>query len=161
MLLAVFVANVSWTYRNVLEVWAKGKNSLLVEGKLTDLSQLSEIVKLWILNPEYEDCYPEKRIEEVPFFGTGEVSKTVVSIQCDRDTEYGFYLAVQNEIEKAYNELRQELAMKKFGEHYYELSLDKKKAVNTVYPKRISEAEPNWILNIHGELVRNSQCYWW
>jgi hypothetical protein len=42
----------------------------------------------------------------------------------------------------AYNELRNELAKEKFGAGYDELNEDQQKAVQSVYPQKISEAEP-------------------
>ena len=42
--------------------------------------------------------------------------KHVVSLRCDRGSSYKAYLAVQNELVAAYNELRDELAQEKWGE---------------------------------------------
>ena len=56
------------------------------------------------------------------------------------------YIQVQNELARAYNELRNELAMEKFGKTYdYFLETKDKakvKAIRKIYPQRISEAEP-------------------
>ena len=149
----------SHTERNILTVWVKTGDKLIVEHRPLELSKLKDMVKLWVLSPDNDEIYPEKRVKRVPYFGHAEISKTVVSIQCDRDATYGFYVAVQNEIEKAYNELREDLAQRKFGKSYRALSLRKQKAVNTIYPKRISEAEPNLVRNKDGELVKNNS--WW
>jgi hypothetical protein len=77
----------------------------------------------------------------------------LISLQTDRSTSYDLYLQVQNELEAAVNELRDELALAKFNESYASLEeryertknaalLDKIIAVRLVYPQRISEAEP-------------------
>ena len=77
----------------------------------------------------------------------------LISLQTDRNTSYNLYLQVQNELEAAVNELRDELALAKFNESYASLEerygrtkeaslLDKIKAGRLVYPQRISEAEP-------------------
>jgi hypothetical protein len=42
----------------------------------------------------------------------------------------------------AYNELREDLSKNKFGKSFEELTEDEQKAVQTVYPQKISEAEP-------------------
>ena len=56
------------------------------------------------------------------------------------------YIQVQNELARAYNELRNELSMEKFGKTYdYYLETGDKpkvKAIRKIYPQRISEAEP-------------------
>ena len=67
----------------------------------------------------------------------------VISLQNDRGTSYQAYINVQNELMRAYNELREELSREKFGVSVGELKDDeKKKAIQTVYPQRISEADP-------------------
>lgn len=75
-------------------------------------------------------------------------SSALISLQNDRGTSYDMYIAVQNELSAAVNELRNTLSKEKFGVAYSELNPldadDKPKilAVRAVYPQRISEAEP-------------------
>jgi hypothetical protein len=81
-------------------------------------------------------------------------SSALISMQNDNNTTYNTYLQVQNELQSAVNELRDELAVAKFGRTYKELEdlydrnaddkvlLSKIVAVRSVYPQRISEAEP-------------------
>lgn len=52
------------------------------------------------------------------------------------------YIDVQNELIAAYNELREELALKKWHKKFDQLTLKQQKAVCLCYPVRISEAEP-------------------
>ncbi len=72
----------------------------------------------------------------------------VISLQTGSKTSYGMYVQVQNELQAAVRQLRDELSMSKFGVPYSDLDSktqdgqDKIKAVRTVYPQRISEAEP-------------------
>jgi hypothetical protein len=49
---------------------------------------------------------------------------------------------VQNELVAAYNELRNDLAKAKFGQIYDDLQEDQQKAIQKIYPQKISEAEP-------------------
>ena len=60
----------------------------------------------------------------------------------DRGTQYQRYIEVQNELVAAYNELRDEYSKGRFGMSYAELSEDRQKAVQKIYPQKISEAEP-------------------
>jgi len=81
-------------------------------------------------------------------------SSALISMQNDKSTTYDTYIQVQNELQSAVNELRDELALEKFGTTYRELeeiygrnkqdkkTLDKITAVRALYPQRISEAEP-------------------
>ncbi|RMG81126.1 MAG: biopolymer transporter ExbD [Bacteroidetes bacterium] len=87
----------------------------------------------------------EKKLQTVELIGPYWESKQVISLQNDRGTSYDMYIQVQNELAAAYNELRDELSMKKFGKKFSELTQsekDKINAIKTVYPQRISEAEP-------------------
>ena len=127
---------------NVFVVLINSNNKLLVEGSPLNVSQLRDKAKEFIANPSDLDNLPAKKDVEVDFFGSYEVSKQVISLQNDRGTSYKMYIKVQNELAAAYNELRDELSLQKFGKPYSELSKDKRKAVKRICPQRISEAEP-------------------
>ncbi|HNP92143.1 MAG TPA: biopolymer transporter ExbD, partial [Macellibacteroides fermentans] len=60
----------------------------------------------------------------------------------DRGTEYQAYIDVQNELAKAYNELRNEISKEKFGQLFDALTQEQQDAVIQIYPQKISEAEP-------------------
>lgn len=129
--------------RNVFVVLINSNNKLLVEGSPLDVNKLREKAKEFIANPSDLDNLPEKKDPtEVDFFGSYRISKQVISLQNDRGTSYEMYIKVQNELAAAYNELRDELSLQKFGKAYGELSDDKRKAVKKIFPQRISEAEP-------------------
>ncbi|MFN3874708.1 MAG: ExbD/TolR family protein [Flavobacteriales bacterium] len=72
----------------------------------------------------------------------------VISLQTGSKTSYDMYVKVQNELEAAIRELRDELSKEKFGKKFTELDEKKPedqdliKAVRMVFPQRISEAEP-------------------
>ncbi|MBK3517619.1 ExbD/TolR family protein [Carboxylicivirga marina] len=128
--------------RNVFTVLINSQNQLLVEGKPMEIRDLTEAVKEFIVNPMDDENLPEKNVREVEFFGTVEIGKGIISLQNDRDTEYQTYLMVQNEMSRAINELREDLSKRKFGKSYDELEKEEQKAVRTIYPRKISEAEP-------------------
>lgn len=132
--------------RNVFIVLINRYNQLMVEGEPADIRDLRRMTKNFIQNPYDSPELPEKVITEVPYLGTVPVTKYhVISLQSDRGTSYGTYIAVQNELTAAYNELRDELSMERFNIHYQELGEtdERRTAVETVYPVIISEAEPN------------------
>ena len=70
------------------------------------------------------------------------VSKGVISLQNDRGTSYKAYIAVQNELVKAVNELRNEFSMANFGKTYARLDEEQQGWVKKAVPQIISEAEP-------------------
>lgn len=128
--------------RNIFVVLVNSNNQLMVEGQLMDVSQLKEACIEFILNPANLETLPEKEIKDIPLFGPTEVSKGLVSLQNDRNTEYGMYIAVQDALIAAYNDVRDVLAMKRFGKIFDNLSTEEQDAIKEVYPQRISEAEP-------------------
>jgi biopolymer transport protein ExbD len=129
--------------RNVFEVLINANNELLVEKKPMALRDLREAAKEFIENPENLATLPEKEDMEFPFFGVIPVTKNaVISLQNDRGTQYQTYLSVQNELQAAYNELREELAKKKFNKKFGNLDEDQQDAIRDIYPQKISEAEP-------------------
>lgn len=134
--------------RNVFVVLANANDQLLVEGELMDVSELKEAAKEFIANPMDKETLPaRKEPVNVKYFGMVAISKQVISLQNDNGTSYELYIQVQNELARAYNELRNELAMEKFNVSYETLvengEKDKVKAIKKIYPQRISEAEPN------------------
>jgi biopolymer transport protein ExbD len=132
--------------RNVFLVLVNRNNQLLVENQLANINELRAKAKEFIENPYNAEDLPEKVKTEVPYFGEVMVTKYhVISLQNDRGTSYGAYMAVQNELTAAYNELRNQLAMSKFNMKYDDFKNEddpRRKAVEEIYPLRISEAEP-------------------
>ncbi len=128
--------------RNVFVVLVNKNNDLLVEGDYEQVENLRERTKEFMENPFNNEDLPEKEPKEVPYFGEVMVTKGVISLRNDLDTKYGTYIAVQNELVAAINELRDELAKQKWGKPYDELDEEQQKAIQTIYPSRISEAEP-------------------
>ncbi|MDD4108348.1 MAG: biopolymer transporter ExbD [Prolixibacteraceae bacterium] len=128
--------------RNVFIVLVNRNNDLLVEGEYAQIENLRERAKEFMANPYDEETLPEKEPKEVPYFGEVMVTKGVISLQNDMDTQYGTYIAVQNELVAAINELRDELARDHFGKPYSELDTDQQNAVREIFPSKISEAEP-------------------
>jgi hypothetical protein len=131
--------------RNILEVKVNKDNLLLVEGELTEFSQLREIAGRFIVNSGDLPGMPEKEVVNLPYFGNVPVTKAVISLQNDIGTKYGVYIAVQNELIAARSKLRDDLARQQFGVPYERLDEDKKGAVDDYYKVPISEAEPKRI----------------
>lgn len=129
--------------RDIFVVKINSMNQLLVEGKEMNVRELREAAKEFIENPANDENLPVKTQEEIEGLGLVEYTKDhVISVQNDVDTQYQAYLEVQNELVAAYNELRNDYAMTRFGKTYGELDEEIQKAIQKVYPQKISEAEP-------------------
>ncbi len=129
--------------RNLMVVLINTHNQILCNGQFVEVSQLKELVKEFVENPYNDEHKPEKVEVDVPFFGPMMVTKNhVISLQNDRGTEYQAYINVQNELVAAYNELRNDVSVEKFGKTFDELDEEQQKAVQMIYKQNISEAEP-------------------
>lgn len=134
--------------RNILQVLVNRNNQLAINGELADVSTLKERTKEFILNPSNSEDLPQKELKEIPFFGNVEISKGIVSLQSDKGTSYEMYIAVQDQLTAAYNELRNMKANEKWGKNYDALDTEQQDAIKSVIPMQISEAEPK---NIGGK----------
>ena len=129
--------------RNVLQVFLNMNDQLMCGNDYINVEQLRAKAKEFIANPYNDETKPEKISKNVPFFGTVQVTENhVVSLRCHRGSSYKVYMAVQNELVAAYNELRDELAQEKWQKNYVELDQEQQDAIRDIYPQRISEAEP-------------------
>lgn len=131
--------------RNILEVKVNMEDLLLVEGERANLDELREITKYFILNPANDPTMSEKELKSLPFFGEVMATKAVISLQNDRGTTYAVYIAVQNELLAARDELKNDLARNQWGKSYDQLDEEQQKAVDDYYYVPISEAEPKKI----------------
>jgi biopolymer transport protein ExbD len=134
---------IDFNQRNIFEVLINSTNQLLVEGKPGNIATLKDDTKHFFLNPENDPNLPEKKLEQIDLMGSVYVSKGVISLKNDRGTSYEMYIKVQNELTKAFQEMRDELSTEKFGTKYDKLiDPQKQEAVQAVIPMAISEAEP-------------------
>ena len=128
--------------RNIIVVKINSADRLLAGTEPMHVSQLKEKIKEFLSNPNNDPNLPEKEEKQIEGFGTCKVSKGVISLQNDRGTSYQAYIAVQNELVKAVNELRDEFSMANFGKLYIKCNEDEQKIVREAVPQNISEAEP-------------------
>ncbi|HEY3370214.1 MAG TPA: biopolymer transporter ExbD [Prolixibacteraceae bacterium] len=131
--------------RNVFTVLLDANNRLMVEGEISKVEDLRAKAKEFMLNAGSAENLPETKITEIPLLGTVPVTKGVISLRNDHGTQYGMYIAVQNELVAAINELRDDLALQKFGKKYLDCTTGQKDAIREAVPSRISEAEPKTI----------------
>ncbi len=148
--------------RNVFVVLANAADNLLVEDEYMQVEDLKTAAKEFIVGqpgspdntkfPEFKlaSDNPEKNALIIKYFEANKmISKQIVSLQNDRGTSYELYIAIQDQLAGAYREVRDEVAMNRFGKTYTELNKskskadkEKAKAVKKLIPQRISEAEP-------------------
>lgn len=132
--------------RNVLLVFVNAQGNIMAGDKEMDIYGLKDKTKEFILNVNDDENLPEKAPTEIEMPDgtkwTYEVSKGVVSLQTTRDTNYETYIMVQNELTRAFNEVRNEVAMSKFQREFADLNDEEKSVIIDAVPLKISEAEP-------------------
>ncbi len=131
--------------RNVFTVLLDANNRLMVEGELLRVEDLRAKTVEFLENPNDLENLPEKKATEIPLIGEYPVTKGVISLRNDQGTQYGTYIAVQNELVAAVNQVRDELSTSKFGKKYAGLTAEQQEAIREAIPSRISEAEPKKI----------------
>ena len=133
--------------RNLFLVLISGSGNIMAgpagKQEIIDLHQLKDRTKEFILNPMDDENLPEKADKEIELADGSKwvypESQGVVSLQT---TGYQSYIMVQNELTRAFNEVRDEVAMRKFGSKFADLPEENRNAVSKAVPLKISEAEP-------------------
>ncbi len=156
--------------KNIFEVNINRNNELLVEGERMEIKDIKDAAVKFIDNgggigKPGEDGSPGKACDycqgERSDSSSDHPNKAIISVQSDRGTNYGTYIQVQNELLRAYSELRNRLSKQRYGITFDELeesfkdakkssegvnkveSLRKKvEDIKTAYPQIISDAEP-------------------
>lgn len=136
--------------RNLFLVLVSGSGAILAgtpsDQNVIDLRQLKDRTKEFILNPMDDEALPEKIEKEFELPDGSKwlypESQGVVSLQTTRDTDYQAYIMVQNELTRAFNEVRDEVSLAKFGSKFAELPEEQRNVVAKAVQMKISEAEP-------------------
>lgn len=128
--------------RNVLNVLVNFRDEISVNGEVMMVSELKDKAKEFFANPNNDPNLPEKVSKPIDGIGDFAVSKGVVSLTNDQGTSYDMYVQVQNELQRAVNELRDETSLQYFGKKYNALDSAAQRAVTQAIPMSISEAPP-------------------
>ena len=148
--------------KNILDIVVNRNNQILVEGdQYVQVTDIKRIAMDFIDNGGGESA-PRDGQPGAPCdyckgskdpASSDHPSKAIISLQSDRGTTYGMYVSIQNEIEGAYNELRNRFALEKYKRSYNDLLKDYKDNpseslkdkidfLKDSYPQIITEPEP-------------------
>jgi biopolymer transport protein ExbD len=132
--------------RNLLPVFVNTYDQILVARQPMHVMQLKDKVKEFVLNPMNDESLPERKDTEIEMPDGSKwvfpVSEGIVSLTNDRGTSYEMYVAVQNELTRAFSEIRDQVALQKFGQKFLELDETERAVIAKAVPQKISEAEP-------------------
>lgn len=147
--------------KNVLDIVVNRNNQLLVENEYVKVTDIKRLAMKFIDNGGGLSTPIDNKPGEPCDYCEGakdpnssdHPTKAIISLQSDRGTTYGMYVSIQNEIEAAYNQLRNDLATKRYGRSYDALLQDyddnpteslkvKIDDLKDKYPQIITEPEP-------------------
>ena len=112
--------------RNVMTVVVNFQDLVSVNGEQIDISQLKQTAMEFLENANNDPHKPEKKYVEID----------------NQGTTYNMYVQVQNELQRAVNELRDKVATNYFGKKYDVLDTALQKSIQKAVPMNISEAPP-------------------
>ncbi len=141
--------------KNIFTVNINKNGQLLVEEELIDLKSLRAKAIAFLDNGGDGSCSFCKGRRDAS--SSDNPGKAIISLKNDRETKYGTYITVQNELVGAYNDLRNREAQRLYGRDFTEMEAEflnpetpsrirddleeKVKRVQGLYPQKLSEAE--------------------
>ncbi len=146
--------------KNLFVVLVNSNNDLLVEDEPMELKDLRQAAKDFLDNggiPAGQEGHCNYCQGARSPSSSDNPDKAIISMSSARKTDYTTYIAVQNELGAAYNELRDRESQRLFGWKYTEVKAaidagnyegneekakEKLKQVRALIPFKLSEAEP-------------------
>lgn len=125
--------------RNILRIALNSNNELMVDNEIMDLQELRAVTKAFLDNNGNGTCAYCNGNSLVLFSDHPE--KAVVSLSTSKTSNYASFIAVQDELSKAYYELREVYAYAVFGKSPKDLNPAQLKEAQEAYPFILSEAE--------------------
>ncbi|MEL0455460.1 biopolymer transporter ExbD [Flavobacteriaceae bacterium SZ-1-7] len=140
--------------KNIFTVLLNGKDQLLVEDELMELKDLRKAAREFLDNGGDGSCDYCKGKKDSD--SSDNPDKAIISLKNERETTYKTYIAVQNELVAAYNELRNRRAEELYGKTFAEMEAnyndvnwpgnktklkDQIEQIKLDYPQKLSEVQ--------------------
>lgn len=125
--------------RNILRILVNNSDDIMIENQIVPIENLKDLTKIFLDNNGDGSCNYCQGLKNSTLSDNPRVA--VVSLQNGQRTTYKTYVAVQNELTKAYYELRKDYSMKVFRKPADKLTKTELQQVKEAYPFILSEAE--------------------
>jgi biopolymer transport protein ExbD len=141
--------------KNIFQVNINRDGQLLADDELIDLKQLRAKAMDFLDNNGDGTCTYCKGNKKPD--SSDNPTKAIISLKNDRETKYGTYITVQNELVGAYNDLRNREAQRLYNRKFTEMEAeylnpesstkirdelkDKVQKIQDLFPQKLSEAE--------------------
>jgi hypothetical protein len=123
--------------RNILRVAMNDKQVIMIEDTIVELSEIKDLVERFVDNNGLSNCdYCEG---EQSSESSDHPKDAVISLSHGALTKYDLFISVQDEITKAYYNLRANYAKEKLGKTPDKLTKTELEAVKKSYPFIVSE----------------------
>ncbi|XCF05036.1 biopolymer transporter ExbD [Tamlana crocina] len=125
--------------RNILRIEINNNDEIMVEKDIIPIEELKQITKDFLDNNGDNSCDYCRGGKSAD--ASDNPTKAVVSLQHGKQTTYKQFVSVQNELTKAYYELRQTYAKNVLKKESDDLNPEELKQTREAYPFILSEAE--------------------
>ncbi len=141
--------------KNIFMVNVNKEGRIFADDQIVTIEDLRERAKAFLDNGGDGTCSYCKGARNTS--SSDNPSKAIISLKNDRETKYGVYITVQNEIVAAYNELRNREAQRLYKQDFTDLEAaylnpetdeslkdelkEKVKTIQDLFPQKFSEAE--------------------
>ena len=123
--------------RNLLRIAMNEKQEIMIEDNVVNLDEVERIVEAFLDNNGLENCYycEGSQLED----SSDHPQDAVISLSHHALTKYELFINVQDEITKAYYNLRERYAKQVFNKSPFELTKEELDVVKKAYPFIVSE----------------------
>jgi hypothetical protein len=104
--------------KNAIKIHLTTKGETLIDGKIVDVKKIKSIIIDYMVTHK---------------------SESIISLNFDRETSYSSYIALQNEIVAAINQVRDQLAQKTHKTSFDKLTKAQAQEIRIVYPRNLIE----------------------
>ncbi|WP_299362077.1 biopolymer transporter ExbD [Winogradskyella sp.] len=123
--------------RNILRINLNSKQEIFIEDKIVELEEIEQIVKAFVDNNGASTCDYCKG-ERLPE-SSDHPKEAVISLSHDALTKYHLFVSVQDEITKAFYDLRAVYIKDKFNKTPDQITDEEFRIVKKAYPFIVSE----------------------
>jgi hypothetical protein len=133
--------------RNLMTIQINRNNEIYVKSgimaRIVTVDELKDLARQFIQNPDNDSRLPVIEDYEIEGYGTVQTTvKHVFSLDYNRGASSAVLNDVRYELQKAYNELRDELCLSRFGKNYDQCTDGQQQFARGMYANKISEAYP-------------------
>ena len=125
--------------RNLLQIAINSNNEVMVNSTIVKIEDLKDLTKNFLDNNADGSCTYSNGVKLET--SSDNPKEAVISLQSDRNTKYDTYIQVQDELAKAYYELRTNYIKTILKKSSDDITKEELKQVREAYPLILSEAE--------------------